>query len=92
MPFIPKEQREMIDRMVDSSKALDELIARVFGTFGEEGVAYVTYAFVKQSYGYGRWRHRADGVKILRCVEKEFYESALREYENEKKKLNGDVV
>ena len=92
MPFIPQKDRRAIDDMVKRLESLDQLIARVWGEFDAEGVAYVLYAFVKQSYGFGRWRHRKTALGILASVKKEYYESSLREYENEAKRKNGDVT
>lgn len=93
MPYIRKEQREMVD------KVLQDLIDKVNGMMTSSGeydaglVNYViTKILIKTELDNGiKYKRINEIMGILECVKAELYRRVAAPYETDKKEENGEV-
>lgn len=88
MPYIPKDQRPILD------KEMDPLIKHLAALPFEEQDGALNYTFtriIKKIYPV-RYRHLNRALGVLSAVTQELYRRIVGPYEDEKIKENGDVT
>jgi len=85
MPYIPKEEREKIDKYVE------DLCLRLGDDPGERNyvITKIIHDFIGQT-GL-RYKHLNSAVGILECAKLEFIRTVVNPYEEHKRKENGNV-
>jgi len=90
MPYIKKEDRKKFDSVIEDF--MDALTEHGFQPVSEGELNYVISKIIwgmfdkKPSYKLGN-----NLMGVLECVKQEFYRRRLANYEDEKRKENGDI-
>jgi hypothetical protein len=87
MPYITKSSRKEYVPVLD---VLEERLEKSQNLTPD--VTFCIYHILVSMYGVGRWEKRADAMKVLSCVEHEFYRCYIAPYEDTKILENGNVL
>jgi len=90
MPYITRDKREQLDRMIDelviSLKNLDPT-----GDVTEGNMNYTITRLLNAVYEKTSYRNINEIIGILECAKLEYYRKRASVYEDKKIKENGDV-
>jgi len=87
MPYIRSGRRELY------RPGIDIIVKNLCGSKTRtEDATYVIYKIVKSVFGdCDHWVDKAEPMKILRCVEEEYYRNVIIDHEELAKVRNGDI-
>ena len=85
MPFTTPERRALVDPLLDP--LIEKL--RVEGNNGD--VTYVIYKILVRLF-YGSFDRLGDALKVITSAGLQFWNDKMCPYEDEKRRLNGDIL
>jgi hypothetical protein len=93
MPYIRKEQREIIDPLIEALAKKINGLMELSGSYEAGLLNYViTKILIKTEFDNGvRYARINEVMGVLECVKQEIYRRKAASYEDEKAKENGDV-
>lgn len=83
MPYIPQGTRKWLDQYIPH-------FSEVPNDF-DGCINYIITRIINDAYGYGSYSRMNRGLGVLEAVKQEFYRRRVAPFEDEKKKINGDV-